>query len=253
MSTWDRSSDENVDAANRAFAMLICARVFVLKRFLEKIRPGTSAERARRRWVLIQVMPPFDSIEEIFTSVLGVLRGAHKTDMMDFTKAMLRDIRTFCGPDFFPRQGLFAVVDEAQVAAEYLNGAFRSSTIENEERPVLHPFFRFLWNSELFRGVILAGTGLSMQMVRTAVLSHGGARLQFRRDPYVFVEVGRFAKNGEEHLAYINKYLHLSTSVSDERLRDRITYWFHGRWVHRWSFQREALILNPSLKVPIYS
>jgi hypothetical protein len=49
-----------------------------------------------------------------------------------------------------------------------------------------------------------------------------------------------------EHRAYINKYLHLSTSVSDERLRDRISYWFHGRWVHLWSFQREALILNPS-------
>jgi hypothetical protein len=120
--------------------MLICVRVFVLKRFLEQIHPGTSAETARRRWVLIQVMPPFDSIEEIFTSVLGV----HKTDMMDFTKAMFRDIREFCRPEFFPRQGLFAVVDEAQVAAEYLNGAFRSSTTENEERPVLHPFFRFL-------------------------------------------------------------------------------------------------------------
>jgi len=81
MSTWDRSTGHNVDAVHQAFAMLVCARVFVLKRFLEKIRPGTSAETARRRWVLIQVMPPFDSIEEIFASVLGVLRGAHKTDM----------------------------------------------------------------------------------------------------------------------------------------------------------------------------
>jgi hypothetical protein len=240
------STGHNVDAAHRAFVMLMCARVFVLNCFLEQIPPGTSAETARRHWVLIQVMSPFDSIEEIFTNVLGVLRGAHKTDMMDFTKAMLRDIREFCRPEFFPRQGLFAVVDEAQVAAEYLNGVFRSSTTENEECPVLHPFFRFLWKSELFKGVILVGTGLSMKMVRTAVLSHGGARLQFRQDPYVFIEVGRFTKNGEEHRAYVNKYLHLSTSVSDERLRDRISYWFHGWWVHRWSFQRKALILNPS-------
>jgi hypothetical protein len=66
MSTWDRSTGHNVDAAHRAFAMLICARIFVLKCLLEKIPPGTSVLTARRRWVLLQVIPPFDGIEDIF-------------------------------------------------------------------------------------------------------------------------------------------------------------------------------------------
>jgi len=151
--------------------------------------------------VLVQVIPPFDGIEDIFVVVLGSLRAADKTDMMDFTKTMLRSMRTRLGQEFFPNQGRFAVVDDAQVAAEYLNGAFRSTTTETENRPVLHPFFSFLWNSELIKGIILAGTGLSMKMVRTAAASPGGALLEYRRDPFVFVEVGRFTKNGTEHKA----------------------------------------------------
>jgi hypothetical protein len=101
------------------------------------------------------------------------------------------------------------VVDEAQVAAEYLNGFFVPLPQRPRMRPVLHPFFSFLWNSELFEGVILAGTGLSMKMVRTAVASHGGAFLGYRKNPFVFVEVGRFPKNGKEHEDYINQFLPL--------------------------------------------
>jgi hypothetical protein len=226
--------------------MLICARVFVLKCLLEKIPPGTSAETARRRWVLVQVIPPFDGIEDIFVVVLGSLRAADKTDLMDFTKTMLRGMTTRSEQIFFPNQGLFAVIDEAQVAAEYLDGAFRSTTTETEKRPVLHPFFSFLWNSELFKGVILAGTGLSMKMVRSAVASQGGALLKYRRDPFVFVEVGRFTKNGKEHKAYIKKFLRFSQSVSNQRLRERILYWFHGRWVQCQSSQHKALMSNHS-------
>jgi len=110
------------------------------------------------------------------------------------------------------------VLDEAQVAAEYPNGALRSSTTENEERPVLHPFFEFLWKSEFFKGVILVGNDLLMKMVRTAALSHGGARLQFRQDPYVFVEVGRFTKNGEEVPSSIHKCLRRAIEGSNIRL-----------------------------------
>jgi len=229
MSIWDRSTALNVDAAHRAFAMLICARVFVLKCLLEKIPPDTSVLTARRRWVLLQVIPPLDGIEDIFVTILGSLRAANKTDMMDFTKSMLRDMRERFGPSFFPQKGLFAVVDEAQRAAEYLNEAFRSTTTETETRPVLYPFFSFLWNSELFEGVILAGTGLSMKMVRTSTASQGGKFLGFRRNPIVFVDVGQFPKDGEEHKDYIKKFLPLPKGVSTDRLRERILYWFHGR------------------------
>ena len=202
MSYWHQSTDHNVDAAHRAFSMLICARIFVLKCLLESMPPGTSTETARRRWVLIQVMPP-SHIKDIFVAVLESLRAANKTDIMDFAKTMLMDTNTRLGQKILLAPELFAVVDEAQAAAEYLNGAFRSTTtVPTEDRPILHPFFSFLWNSEIFSGVILAGTGLSMKMVRTAVASQGGARMEYRQDPFVFVEVGRFMKNGKEHEAY---------------------------------------------------
>jgi len=230
MSKWDRSTNHNIDSAHRAFAMLICARVFVLKCLLYELPSGTPAETARRRWVLLQVMPPFDDIDDIFVVVLGSLRAADKTDMMDFTKNMLKEMKMHLGNDFFPNKGLFAVVDEAQVATEYLNESFCSTATETEKRPVLHPFYSFLWNTKLFQGVILAGTGLSMKMVRTAVTPQALKLLEYRREPFVFVEIGRFTKDGTEHKAYIERYLRLSRSVSEQRLRERILYWFHGRW-----------------------
>jgi len=229
MSNWKRGTDDaKVDAAHRAFAMLICARVFVLKCLLENLPAGTTAKIARQRWVLVQVMPP-SHVDDIFVTVLGSLRAADKTDMMDFTRNMIKDMAKLFGTDFFPVQGLFAVVDEAQVATEYMEGSFRSTT-ETEKRPILHPFYRFLWYSKLFKGVILAGTGLSMKMVRTSVSSQSAQLLDFRREPFVFVEVGQFKKGGTDHKAYIEKFLHLSQSASDQRLMERILYWFHGRW-----------------------
>jgi len=235
MSNWDRSTegtanpDNNVDVALRAFAMLICARVFVLKCLLEKLPLGTDAVTARRRWVLVQVMPPFYRTDDIFVTVLQSLRAADKTDMIDHTKSMLNEMTDIVGKDIFPTERLFAVVDEAQVAAEYLNESFCSTTTGIDKRPVLHPFYSFLWKSNLFKGVILAGTGLSMKMVRTAVSSQSAQRQEYRQDPFVFVEVGQFTGNGTDHRAYIEKYLSFGPSVSDQRLMERILYWFRGR------------------------
>jgi len=64
MSGWDETTEEivsttdpdkNVNVAGRAFEMLICARLFVLKHLLEiqKLPPGTDGRTARRRWVLV--------------------------------------------------------------------------------------------------------------------------------------------------------------------------------------------------------
>lgn len=55
MSEWDGSKDmgspdftKNVKVASCAFAMLICACVFVLKQLLENLPPGTDAMIAWR-------------------------------------------------------------------------------------------------------------------------------------------------------------------------------------------------------------
>jgi len=145
MSTWG-SSKQNHDAA---FAMLICARIFVLKCLLEKLPLDTDMETARRRWVLVQALLPIDIATDIFAAVLKSLRAAVKTDLLDFTESMLKDMEIL-EHDVLP----FVVVDEAQVAAEYLNESFRA-TAGIDSCPVLHPFYRFFGIPDSFKGSYL--------------------------------------------------------------------------------------------------
>jgi hypothetical protein len=155
--------------------------------------------------------------DDIFTVVLKSLRSADTEVMLNLAESILREITQIVGKENFPNGPLFAVVDEAQVAAEYLTESFRSFTTGLDKRPVLHAFYRFLWNARIFRGVILAGTGLSMKMVQTAVFSESAQIMDARPNPIVFVEVGRFMKDGTDHESYIHKYLSLSpSSVSDQ-------------------------------------
>jgi hypothetical protein len=229
MSKWDgdknniKNNTKNVDVSSRAFAMLICARVFVLKHLLEQLPSNTDDMVARRRWVLAQVMPPFTPFarDDMFTTIIISLRGAEETDMLHLASAMLQGMTRMKGR-------LFAVVDEAQVAAEYLSNYFRSFTTGIDMRPVLHAFHKFLWKTRIFRGVILAGTGLSMETVKKALSSQAAKSTGESKYPTVSVELGRFTKDGTSHVDYIRKYLSLR-SISDRRLEDRILYWFSGR------------------------
>lgn len=196
MSNWDGGSDmgeanstKNVEVANRAFQMLICARIFVLKELIKKLPKGTDPMVARRRWVLVQALPPSLSPEgEIFNVVITSLRAADTMIMRTLICSMLSEIKNIAGKTIFPNKPLFTVVDEVQVAAQYLEISFRSSTTGTDMRPVLHAFHRFLWDTDLVRGVILSGTGLSMNTVRTAVSSKSA--LASHPIPFVFTEVG---------------------------------------------------------------
>ena len=239
MSMWDKGAGtsetditKNVDVTNRAFAMLICARVFVLWHLLKKLPSDADVMVARQRWLLVQVLPPsLPFVGDIFAAVVNSLRSASYDVMLHLACSMLQEITGIVGDENFPQKLLFAVVDETQVAAVYLKDSFRSFTTGIDMRPVLHAFYGFLWTTEIFRGVILAGTGLSMNMVQTALSSQIAKPMSSRQTPIVFTEVGRFTKDGKDHENYIRKYLSLSRSSSDQRLVERILYWFSGRWV----------------------
>ena len=246
MTNWNGSnrpgspnSDKNVDMAPRVFAMLICARVFVLKRLLENLPSGTNAKLARQRWVLAQALPPSTKIgSDIFTVVLQALslRSADTLSLQSLTRSMLQEITKQVGDEVFPSKQLFAVIDEAQVAAEYLPASFCSFTMGMDMRPVLQLFHKFLLENTCVQGVILAGTGLSKEMV-PSVSSRAAQYMNARPKPIVFVEVGRFTKDGRTHEDYIRKYIPLSpTSISDRRLLERILDWFSGRWVQPLNF-----------------
>jgi len=240
MSKWDNNTgtsepdiNKNVDVANRAFAMLICARVCVLRHLLKELPKDADAMEARRRWVLVQALPPCPPFEDdIFTALVKSLRSAPYDAMFNLARSMLRDMAQTVRDDIFPLQLLFAVIDEAQEAAVYLKDSFRSFTTGIDMRPVLHAFYRFLLNTHIFEGFVLAGTGLSIKMVKEAVSSSIAKNMGSSQQPTVFVELGRFTKDGPSHFDYIRKYIpHSGGSVFDQRLVGRIVYWLSGRWV----------------------
>jgi hypothetical protein len=233
--TCDADITKNVEVADRAFAMLICARVFVPKHLLKNLPINTDTMVARRRWVLVQVVPPFLRYhkDDLFSIIVNSLRAAGAADMLNLAGATLQEMAHIVGKEELM---LFAVIDEAQVAAVYLNDFFHSLTTDTDMRPVLHAFYGFLWNTRIFQGVILAGTGLSMEMVMDGLSSQAAKYMGARQEPIVSVELGRFTNDGTSHVDYIRKYISLSDgSVSDQRLVERILYWFSGRWVQLWT------------------
>ncbi|KIM39923.1 hypothetical protein M413DRAFT_446839 [Hebeloma cylindrosporum] len=231
--SWDATGvTKTIDVSNRAFDMLICARIFVLKQLLTSSHLPLDEDPmiVRRRWVLVQALPPSARDGDIFASIVDSLQYADTAVMHTLSNNMLSEIRRKVGAKLFPDNGLFVVFDEAQVAAQQLTNAFRSSTT-GTTRPVLHAFCRFLWEANLIRGVILAGTGLSMQMVQTTMASHGAQSMSPSSSQLVLTEVGRFQQGDAAHRAYIEKYLPpCRNPKSHKRLVQRILYWFSGRY-----------------------
>jgi hypothetical protein len=221
MSTTDISTN-----ADRVFAMLLCARIFIFRRFMQQIPSSAGVTTARRRWVLAQVLPPRLNHEDddLFVKVLRSLRHADTEIMLKMARGTLREI-TAKRRDFFPAGAtetlrLFVVIDEAQVAADHLSAYFRPTT-GTDLRPVLREMYRLFQVSGIFVGIILAGTGLSMKI---ASLS------EKRVEPRVFTDFGYFTKDKPSQIAYIRRYLTLSdNNISDQRLLERMTYWFSGR------------------------
>jgi len=99
MNTWRQStapSDKNADAAHRVFAMLLCARVFILKQLVQSIPVNTGATVARRRWILAQALPPRLLLEgdDIFVKVLRGLRCADTKIMLDIIRSTMLALMT---------------------------------------------------------------------------------------------------------------------------------------------------------------
>jgi hypothetical protein len=246
MSTWNQSQDlcgiqKNAAAADHTFAMLLCARIFILGKFVGHLPLGTDPVTARRRWVLLQVMPRClrSYFSDIFTVVFRSIRAADTKHMLDIARVTLRDCYT--KTHLFPKVGsngqpffgqpFFVVIDEAQVAADNLSSFSRSST-EIDFRPILHELYRVFQDSKLFTGVIIAGTGLSMGMAECPVRGCSAKYMGVSQVPLILTETGSFWGNGSSQEAYVRRYLKFSDSVSDQRLLERILYWFSGRYIY---------------------
>jgi hypothetical protein len=127
--------------------------------------------------------------------------------------------------DLFPdMKGFFMIIDEAQVAADGMR-VFQGPS--RKERPLLYAFYEFLITTGFhFKGIIISGTGLSIEMMHETKVSMG----KFRKWPNkLFFETGLFQEE-EIHKTYLYRFLKLSANnVSDQRLVERILRWFSGR------------------------
>ncbi|KAF8338350.1 hypothetical protein F5887DRAFT_1137571 [Amanita rubescens] len=232
MSTLSTKSPDlasNGPVARRAFEMLLCARIFILKQLVQRLPVNTDVTVARRRWVFAQVLPPHleHDDKDLFVKVLRSIRHATTDIMRDITRSSMRNIEKY----LFSMESdtrLFVVIDEAQVAAEYLN-FFRSAS-GTERRPILREMVSFFQSSQIFKRIILSGTGLSMEMVKYAVGSRAAKEVT-NEGQGVFTDVGRFTSEDSSQEVYISRYLNLSKdNVSDRRLLERMKYWFSGRY-----------------------
>jgi len=235
MSSWrarEANPEKAAEAANRTFAMLLCARFFVLKQLVQYLPRDTQPMVARRRWVFAQVLPPRVNDTDIFVHMLLSLRGGRSDLLQSFMSTTLYALKTI-RPSLFPKGftiRLFGVIDEAQVAADLLK--YFPSTTGESMRPVLRGMYNSLVMTQFFTGIILAGTGLSMSTVKT-VLSSVSAKYDGRAQPLVFSDIGRFGSGYPSQVEYIRRYLSFSDTESDRRLLERIVHWFSGRYVYR--------------------
>lgn len=239
ISTWDPTAQnftDNIATADRVFAMLLCARVFIFQQLLAQIPKQTDVRTARRRWVLLQSLPGCYGLgDDIFAEVLRSLRRADTDIMRMLIRSTLEGLIVE-RKDLFPLDAhsngpLFLVIDEAQVAADSFKKSFRPHITESAVRPILHAMYRFLQGTRIFRGTIISGTGLSTDMVMHAISSLSAKRMGESQKTLFFTDIGLFHAD-QSQIAYVRHYLTLSDNdVSDQRLMERIQYWFSGRSV----------------------
>jgi len=134
MSDWnmgESSGDihKDIQAADRTFTMLLCARFIILKQLVQRLLVDTDAMVARRRWVLAQVLPARSGFSDLFAIVLQSLQHAGTGIMRQIIHSMV-SFSANSTPDLFPGgvfTTFFVVIDDAQVAADHLKEYFRST------------------------------------------------------------------------------------------------------------------------------
>jgi hypothetical protein len=234
MSGWNRGEGTsrlhgNAILADRIFAMLFCSRAFTLQKFLDFTPPEADAMAVRRRWVFLQVMPPRFWIEDMFEKILRSIRAGDTEVMLDYIRATIEDVQK-SRRLVFPNKEFFVVFDEAQDAARCLPESFPSTTEPLKSGSALHELYRFAHSVRIFKGFIISGTRLSMEIVEDAVGTFSAKEMKGRYAPRIFFDVGNFLDKASQE-EYVRRHITLSDSPSDRRLLERITHWFVGRCV----------------------
>ncbi len=180
MSSWDKCNegpDDPVNVARRAFEMLICAWLFVFKHLLTKLSLTQMGRQPDGGGSLFKpCRPPFDipvTSSPLSLQVSVVQRaGTWATLPSPCYRRYDEDIRR---NDFPPKPAALRCDRRSLSSCRVYERIF----LFQDHRT--NPFYRFLWDSDLFKGIILAGTGLSMRMVRNVVFSRSAQLLDESR------------------------------------------------------------------------
>jgi hypothetical protein len=234
MSSWNQGGTNrlgvNLDALERALLMVFVVRVFVLKKLVDRIPRFTDAFTARRRWVLLQAMPPYFAFGgDIFVRLLKCVGGQTET-MLDFIHVTTQGLCSNRSDLFSGTKRMFLVFDEAQIAANSYLDCFPSISEPGDTRSLLHAAYRCFTGWNVFEGIIVSGTGLSRDIIQATFKSFSLKRLGKIYRNMVYFNTGNFLdKVSQEN--YIERYLGSPDSVSRQRLLQRMLHWFKGRLV----------------------
>jgi hypothetical protein len=122
----------NADAAERVFAMLLCARIFILHQFLQEVPGGTTLLDARRRWVLAQALPATYQGDDVFVRVITALRNGDTSVMRRITWKTRTAFSTTYPVLFTTKERLFVVIDGSG------------------NRPILREMYKFFNSMQMF-------------------------------------------------------------------------------------------------------
>lgn len=235
--SWGGAGDVRAKAAKRALSMLVCSRIFLFKKFVEALPEGITAVAARKRWTFLQVVPPLISYLDLFVLLFRSLRHGDEFEMNTYVETTLTEI-TSNHPHLFQDDlgslsnfKLWAVLDEAQAASTMHQGIFPSTSDPSTlKHSFLHEAHLYLMNSDLFSGIVLSGTGLSVEAVNEAIRSSYAKEMPSIGLSKVFTDTGSFM-DADIHKKYILGYLDMDlNNYSHQRLLERMVYWLRGRY-----------------------
>ena len=238
---WKLPTSERGDAfmfndvvAKRHVYQILTARLLVFERFLEvarEVRPAASLNGLKLHWLHLQLCSEgiFSGVD-LFARISSLLGDASDEFLLMGGRKLqyrLVDLRTRFDLDI----EFFLILDEAQVALNFLPDSFCSYSNNELKRPVLSPIVDTFSRSASFPAIV-SGTDLSINVVNDVVNASVGGGEEF----LLKIPTDAF-DDKESQRKYIMRYMprHIAQTDSGEALIERAWNFARGRWVYVYS------------------
>lgn len=222
-------SQKNEVTASKEMAKVLFARYAIFQLFIEEVRTKYDRlpEHTKADWTLYQIAPALRGDEDVFLSFIrNCLTGVDEKllNMLGWPSPW-----GILGEDLSNEQFYF-VLDEVQVAGDAHMGCF-SDAEGKRRRPVLRPFVERL-TVEGTHPIIVSGTGISLEDIKTVLGSGVGKSFEWR----VHHEMDDLSERSRQE-EYIRRYLpeEFLETKSGQLFLNRMWELFRGRSVSRMS------------------